>query len=243
MKGLNSKWGGMGLGLMVVAVGCLAFVGCPAFADKGLSALEAALAGRPYVNTLKLATALTNTETVTIGGQVYQFDNTTNTPGKMTNGNYRVDSQTQGLSVSNSVIALAASINLNSSRGILASVIGTNKVFIETRPGAVPTAWACAKSVSGSGNAWFASAMVGGGAAYKGVQVQSRAVIAAEVTDGVVRFVFPFTPAMALVNVRGSTGVITNCNGAVTLSGRRVDMTNGASVWIAGDVVTVVASE
>ena len=209
---------------------------------KSLSYSKAANAGRRFSNVLRIASNVADAETVTIGNEVYEMD-TTAYPGAITAGNIRVDCSS-GVTPTIAGASLVAAINANSQQGIVAKVISANEVLIATKVGVAGRQIACAETLAGANNAWAAAAMYGGADAFKGEQLQARAANATEVALGTMRFVFPFLPVAAVVQVRTAAGAVKAWGGNTTLTLDRVDLANtGATDIAATDIVTVLASE
>lgn len=196
-------------------------------------------ANRPSVNILRLASNVADTETITIGGEVYEFD-TAAAPGAITAGRIRVDVNA-GVTPTIASAALVAAINTNNKQRLRATAISVNEVAVECLDG---TALPCAETLAGANNAWEAAAMYGGTSAdsFRGVAMASKAASAQDVALTALRFFFPFTVVSAIVVVRTAAGVQdTAPDGAVTISGNRVSVAVGTTI-AATDVVTVLAS-
>ena len=84
---------------------------------------------------------------------------------------------------------------------IVAKVISANEVLVATKPGVAGRQLACAETLAGANNVWAATALYGGADAFKGEQLQGRVANASEVALGSMRFVFPFVPVAAVVQV------------------------------------------
>lgn len=136
-------------------------------------------------------------------------------------------------------------INEMNTGGVFAYSVSVNEIVVQTKVGGVPRLLPCTETLAGAGNAWTAAAM------YKvatpgarAVALVQRVAVAQDVTLDHVLFNFSFTPTAVMVNVRTTAGVAKTWEGAVTISGGRVTVTNGgASDWAATDVITVLASE
>ena len=210
---------------------------------KTISSVKLVEAGRRYCNVLRLASNVADTETVTIGSEVYEVD-TAADPGALTGaGNFRVNCSA-GVTPTIASAALVAAINANTQQGIVAKAISVNEVLIATKVGVAGRQLACAETLAGANNAWAAASMYGGSDVFKGVQLQGRAVNATEVALAAMRFAFPFNPVSALVQVRTSAGAPKAWGGTTTLTADRVDLANTGSTDLAAtDVVTVFAGE
>ena len=193
--------------------------------------------GRPAMNVLRIAVNVADTETVTIGRDVYEFDNN----ATITAGRIRVVTATLTPTVASA--ALAAAINASGTYGFQAFVISVNEVLLVSRVTGAKGAVACTETMGGSGNAWAAATMYAGsddGASQQ--MLQSRIVNATEVTLTAAHFVFPFTVAGAIAQITRS-GVVLAFNGAVTISGQRVTVGVGTTTFDfqAADVINVLA--
>jgi hypothetical protein len=206
---------------------------------KSLSSLKSK--GRRFaVNTLKLAANVADTETITIGGEIYEIDSAAS-PGAITAGRIRVD-VTAGLTPALAGPKIAAAINANNSHGLQATYVSASAEVVIFGPVA---ALDCTETLAGSGNAWYNATMVGGNVNDfpATTQLFSRAAVAGEVTAGVMHFVFPFQVTSAIAHVRTAAGIPVAHVGACTVSGNRVTVDNtGATDFAATDVVSVVAT-
>jgi len=207
---------------------------------KILSLIKNQLAkNRPAVGTLRIAANVADAETVSIGGEVYEFDSAAD-PGAITAGRIRVN-VVAGLTPTIASAALVAAIHANTRQNLRATAISVNEVLVEQLDG-VPLA--LAETMGGASNAWDAATMVGGSTAdvFKGLALVSKAVTAQDVALTAVRFSFPFTVAAFIVIVRTSAGVQdTAPDGAQTATANRVSVAVGTTI-AAGDIVTVLAS-
>ena len=207
---------------------------------KTLSNIKLVEAGRRFCNILRLASNVTDGETVTIGNEVYEIDTD---PTTVVAGNILVNCS-GGVTPVLAGATLVAAINANTQQGIVAKAITANEILIATKVGVAGRALACSETLAGANNAWAAALMYGGSDVFKAVQLQSRAANATEVALTAMRFDFPFNPVSALVQVRTAAGALKTWGGTTTLTGDRVDLANtGATDWAATDVVTVFAGE
>lgn len=195
------------------------------------------------MNVLRLASNVADTETFTIGTEVYEID-TAAAPGAITAGRIRVDCNA-GVTPAIASASIVAAINGNTKQGIIAVAISANEILIYTDPKSPARLLACTETLAGANNAWAAAVMYGGGSeAAKGDQLVARAANAQEVAIGNAHFVFPFTVGVAGASVRSAAGIPIAWNGAITISGNRVTLDNsGATDWAATDVLTVHAAE
>jgi hypothetical protein len=195
--------------------------------------------GRPAVNVLRIAANVADTETVTIGNDVFEFDNnSTFTAG-------RIQVVISGLTPTLATPALVAAINNYSTHKLLAVQISVNEVLVVSRDDtAACGALACAETMGGANNQWASATFYAGSNGGTNVNMmQARAANAQEVALGTAHFWFPFTVAAVQAQIRTSAGVAKTWDGAVTINGQRVTLDNaGASDWAAGDVLTVDAN-
>jgi hypothetical protein len=195
--------------------------------------------GRPAMNVLRIAANVADTETVTIGNDVYEFDNNaTFTAG-------RIPVVIAGLTPTLATPALVAAINNYSTHRVLAVQISVNEVLVVSRDDAsVVGALTCTETMAGANNAWSTATLTAGCAAGGAVtMLQQRAATAQDVTIGSAHFWFPFTVAAALCIVRTAAGAVKTWDGVTMISGQRVTMDNaGASDWAATDVLVCLAA-
>lgn len=196
--------------------------------------------GRKYINVLRLASDVADGETVTIGGDVYEFDD----DDDFTEGNIQVD-VSGGLTPTAASEALVDAIASQQGVEVITAVaISVNEILISPTSG-VGSALACTQTMGGANNAWGSATMYGGvAAATKNYASAFRVPTAAEVTLGNMHFAFQFTPTVAHVEVRvTATGAIKLFAGAVTLGAGRVTVTNDTNPDFAEtDTVYVVAT-
>jgi hypothetical protein len=211
---------------------------------KVVSQVKAALGrSRRAMNVLWLSANVADTETITIGNEVYEIDTAAN-PGAITAGRIRVNCNA-GVTPTIASAAIVAAINANTQQGIVAVAISVNEILIHTRDNVEARLLACTETLAGANNAWAAAAMYGGGAeGVKGVRLIQRAANAQEVSIGNAHFVFGFPVNHVTANVRTAAGVAKAWDGAITVTGNRVKLDNaGASDWAATDILTVIAAE
>lgn len=195
--------------------------------------------GRMAVNVLRIAANVADTETVTIGADVYEFD----TDSTVTPGNIPVD-------VSGSVLpadatdALIAAINTSGTEDVTAVDISDNEILLHGDTVGDVTL-ACAETMAGVNNEWAAAAMFGGAdQTTRRCSVQRRVPTATEVALGQMHFMFDFTPAFvqALVAPTATPGALAAWDGGVTISGGRMTVDNAGAVdWAVTDDVVVLA--
>jgi hypothetical protein len=199
--------------------------------------------GRRGMNVLRLASNVADTETITIGKEVYEIDTAAN-PGAITAGRIRINCNA-GVTPAIASAAIVAAINGNTTQQIVAVAISANEILIYTNPAYPARLLATTTTMGGANNTWAAAVMYSGGVeTVKGDMMMSRAANAAEVAIGNAHFVFPFNPAMVIVQVRTAAGILSAWNGATVITANRVTLDNsGATDWAATDVLTVHASE
>lgn len=191
------------------------------------------------VNVLRLASNASDTETITIGADVYEIDtNATYTAG-------RIPVTTADGTPTNVSAALVTAINASSTERVTASAISVNEVLvIATDLGAVVTP--CTETLAGTNNVFSANAMYGGSAiANARYEAASRVPVTQEVNIGNIHFYFDFTVkyARALVYTT-STGAAIAHDGVLTISGNRVTLDNsGSTDWSTSTTVAVFAAE
>lgn len=207
---------------------------------KTISSVKLVEAGRRFSNVLRLASNVTDGETVTIGNEVYEIDTD---PATVVSGNILVNCS-GGVTPLLAGAALAAAITANTQQGIVAKALSANEILIATKIGAAGRALACSETLAGANNSWAAAVMYGGSDTFKGLQLQARAANATEVALGVMRFAFPFNPVSAIVQVRTSAGVPKAWGGLTNFAGDRIDLANtGSTDWAVSDIATVFAGE
>jgi hypothetical protein len=207
---------------------------------KTLTAVKEAFAnGRRAINSLRVASAVANAETVTIGGEVYEVD-TAAAPGSVVAGNFRVDCESAQTATA-FCTALVASIKANSTR-FDALKISANEVLVWTKADGAP--FPCTETLAGANNAWISATMYGGAdTTIRGRSLIRRAAVATEVTMGTMQFVFPWTVAAAIPILRAAAGTIKQWGGVLSLSGPVVTLTNNGTVDFADtDTFDVIAS-
>lgn len=198
--------------------------------------------GRKHINVLRLAADVADGETVTIGDDVYEFDD----DDDFTEGNIQVD-VSGGLTPALAGAALVEKINeLGGEEQILATALSANEILIESIDVASIEALACAETLGGANNGWGAAAMYGGRApAVRKVVAASRVPTAQEVALGRMHFLLDFTPSAILVDVRvTATGVAKLYGGARANVAGLVTLTNGTDPdFAATDTVQILAFE
>lgn len=139
--------------------------------------------------------------------------------------------------------AFVAATNAAVNSPVNAIKIGANEVLCHTR--ALNKAYASTETLAGSNNVWAAATFYGGSPGRvtdNPVTTVSRLATATEVTLQTMSFVFAFSPANAIIQIRDTTGTIKVSDGAMTISGRRVTWASSGSTDIdADDIVAIIA--
>lgn len=202
------------------------------------------LDGRVAINVLRVASAVSDTETITIGTTVFEVD-TAATPA-ITAGRVRVDCNAAQTATA-FCTAFETAVNAANVSGFSyrATKISATEVLIyRLYSGADATA--CTETLAGTNNAWAAATAYGGAAEpqiLRSVVLMGRAANATEVALGTMHFVLPFTPAAILVQVRTAAGVRVAHDGGSNATGNRVTVDNtGSTDFAATDVITVLGS-
>jgi hypothetical protein len=197
--------------------------------------------GRKAVGVLRVAADVADTQTVTIGSDVYEFDRAANgvTAGRIAVTGHADDTP------ANATNALITAINTYGTEPITAIDISDNEILlVADNVGAVTTA--LAETLAGANNVFSAAAMAGGAdAAVKRVATAVRVPTATEVALGNLHVALPFTPTVAQVVVRvTATGALTAWDGDIHLATNRVTINNDATIdWAATDTIWIIAYE
>lgn len=191
------------------------------------------------MNVLRLASDVADTETVTIGGTVFEFDRSANgvTAGRVAVTGHSDDTP------ANASTALVTAINATTSCPMSAVKISANEVLLISKAYGAQT-HACTETLAGSNNAFAAAAAYGGRAAGNTrMAVYARVPTAVEVAVGNLQFPVSFTPTSVNVQVRvTSTGAVKAWDGAVTIDATNniVELDNaGSTDWAATDTVYI----
>jgi hypothetical protein len=159
----------------------------------------------------------------------------------MTNGSFGAATLTGGVDPTSAQTktALIAAFNANIPQTTSQSVTGG--ILIVDSSGR--NGKACTETLSGSGNAWLATAtfgLDGGGAVPNLSAILQRTVTAVEDTGKVMVFSLPAVPVAFSVQVRDSTGVIKAIDGKVVAVGTNIVIYSDANTDLAeNDVVAV----
>lgn len=196
------------------------------------------------MNTLRLLANVADTETVTIGNDVYEFDSN----NSFTTGRIPVI-VSAGLTPAIAGPALAAAINANPQSRVNAVSLGSGArvvVFPRRTSDYSLTTFTFAETLAGAGNAWDSTTTFSGGLiAPQWFEVASRVPNASEVTAGFMDFLFPFVPTRYIIQiVTTATGAILAWDGVATLDAttRRIQLDNsGVTDWAATHTVRVFA--
>lgn len=208
-------------------------------AGEGIGMLEDV--GCHAINILYVPANVADTQTVTIGANVYEFDRSANgvTAGRIAVTGHANDTPAAATN------ALITAINTKGTEKVVAVDIGDTEILLRHKhPGVF--AIACTETLAGAGNVWAAATMFGGASA-KGrkMALVSRVPTATEVTLDHMQFYFPFTPTHVQVTVRvTASGIPVAWVGGHTISNGLVTVTNEGGVdWAATDTVSVLAVE
>ena len=207
------------------------------------------------VGVLRVAASVADAETVTIGGDIYEFDRAAN---GVTAGNIAVTGHaddTAGAATDALILAINSTTNgyLGAAKArVLAVDISANEIAVFTADvagGAIVSVAASitvAETMAGANNAWEVGTAIDGGTTWGGASAAtSRVPTAQEVALGNMHFGFPFTVRAFIVQVRvTASGLPIAWVGAAMATGRRIILDNaGDTDWAATDTVTVVAFE
>lgn len=196
-------------------------------------------AGCKALGILRLASNVADTETVTIGADVYEFNST----GGVTAGRIAVDvssAQTPAVACP----ALVAAINTSGTEPVSALRITDNEILLTSDQDFGYTI-ALAETMAGTNNAWDTSAMRGGNDQTLREQVVAvRVPNATEVALGNLHIPVSFVPIGAIVQVRvTATGVEKAWDGGMTVdtANRKITLDNaGTTDWAATDTIYAV---
>jgi len=187
---------------------------------------------------IRIAANVADTETVTLGADVYEFDRAAD---GVVAGNIAVTSHSDD-TPAQATDALIAAINTRDNV-VTAIDIDANTILVITKI-AGTLAVAMSDTMAGGGNDVDDTATARG--SHSTIAKMAHVAVtptAEEVTEGVVRVVFDFVPANVVVAVRDTTGVVKAWDGVVTIDATNklvaVDNT-GAVDWIATDTVTLL---
>lgn len=194
------------------------------------------------VNVLRVASNVADTQIVTIGSQIYEFDRSADgaVAGRIAVVGHADDTP------DNALTALAATINADSLSEVTAQKISANELLVFSKtPG--PKAISCTETLAGANNAWANATTFGGRLAGEKVYSRIRRVPnATEVALGTMHFVFDFTPVLDSVRVvvTATPGIALAWDGAVTISGNRLTIDNTGTVdWAATHTIELTVTD
>jgi len=195
------------------------------------------------INILRIASNVADTETVTIGSVVFEFDRSADgvTAGRVAVTGHADDTP------ANASTALVTAINASTACPMTAVKISSNEVLLISKAYGAQ-AHACTETLAGSNNAFSAATAYGGRASgnTRSAHIQ-RVPTATEVALGTLEVALPFTPYVAHVSV-----IVTSTGVAKAWDGARVyDATNnvlkldnsGATDWAATDTIYISVHE
>lgn len=211
--------------------------------------------GAAMTNRLNMATVPANTETVTIGANIYEFRTSTppagGTAGRIwvyEGGGVVATARANLVNAINNVVD-APNITYNGTvtNPLVAAVSGADVTVISSAAvgsatvAASTSALACTDGLGAVLDVWDQATMYGGKAENtRSAAVSGVAIVGQMVTQGSVAFPFPFVPTRAIVvdRARPHTEV-------VTIAGQSVSVTigGGAAPIAAGDTIDVLAWE
>lgn len=122
--------------------------------------------------------------------------------------------------------------------------VSANEILITVR-GQLNTA--CTETLAGSNNAWANATLYGGTGTPLNVLANAttaRVVNATEAALQTCHFYFSFNPSAATVQLRDTSGVLKAFDGAIVITGNRVDVNaSGSTDPASTDILTITASE
>lgn len=201
-------------------------------------------AGVAGMGVIRIEADVADEETVTVGGDVYEFDRAAD---GVTAGRIAVTAQSDD-TPAEATDALLAEINASGTSGVLAVDIDANEIalFTADTPGGniegSTEAIALAETMAGTNNEVHAATFTGGSLASAPVAFSTRVPDATEVATGNMHFGFSFTPATVLIQVvTTATGITVAWVGGYTISGGRLTLNNAGAVdWATTDTVHVM---
>ena len=201
---------------------------------------------RQAINVLRVASTVADGETITIGTVVFEVD-TAADPGAITAGRVRVNCSAAVTAAEFTTQFAAAVNNANlTSLKVGATKISNSEVLVFSLVKNADVR-ACTETLAGTNNAWAAATLFGGSSLNdleRKVSILARAATATEAALETMHFVAPFAPAAVQVSVRTAAGVAKAWDGAVVVTGSRVDLNSSGSTDVAStDVVTLLLSQ
>ncbi len=182
---------------------------------------------------IRFALDVADGETITIGDDVYEFDN----DSTFTAGNIQVD-VTGNLTPTNAVAQLVTAINLQDTN-VRAVAQGTNDVFLFGKS-AHNYQLALSETMAGSGNDIDATLRSGALDTNSPIHTTSIVPSAIEISGGVIVIATTGTPMEAFVKVRDVSGSVKLWDGVVTIdkvNGLVVVDNTGSVDWIITDTI------
>lgn len=200
--------------------------------------------GYAGIGVIRIESNVADTETVTIGSDVYEFDRAEN---GVTSGRNAVTGHSDD-TPANATDALITAINANDTNGIRAIDIDANEILLVSK-GSGSSAVTLAETMGGANNS-VQSLNEGGGTSR--VMAASRVPSAQEVAIGQMHFAcVNFDPTVAIVQVRTTaSGALKSFDGDVIITVTSGDdpayitvKNDGATDFSATDTVCVIAAE
>lgn len=200
--------------------------------------------GLPAFGFIYVPADVADTETVTIGSVVFEFDRAANgvTAGRVAVTGHADDTP------ANATDALITAINARTDLGLTAVDVNTSTILL-VRDTVGSNATALAEAMAGSGNVVSAATLLNGAAeANKRIVAVARVPTANEVAAGLLIVPLNFTPTNVLVQVRvTSGGAFKAWDGKWTITGGAnpyVSVDNaGSTDWAATDTVHITIFE
>lgn len=198
--------------------------------------LKRAYSGLPYVNQVRIASTVLDTETITIGTSVFEFD----TNSSITAGNIKID-VSGGATASAAITAAVTAIN-GAAIGVTATAV-TGGIVLSAN-----SALALSTTMAGTNNVVGAAAFYGGKASASAVPRQAkiaRVPTATEVALGLIQVPVGFTPNFVDIAVRTtSTGAKCAWDGAYAFASGILTIDNtGATDWATTHTLNIELSE
>ncbi len=203
-------------------------------------------AGSKAVGIIRIASNVADTETVTIGADVYEFDSDAD-PGTITEGRIRV-SVVADLTPATATDALVAAINASGTEAITAIDVSANEILLCGSEVGIDTT-AIATTMGGVNNAVDTAAMrVGVASGAKNLVYVNRVPNAAEVALDHLHIPVDFVPTFVMIQVvTTATGIPVAWNGGYSITGGAnpyVTINNAGDIdWADSDTVKVLIGE
>lgn len=209
---------------------------------NGDNSVSRADSGNQAINILRLAANVADTETVTVGVDVFEFDsNATFTAGRIP-----VD-VSGGLTPTVASAAFVTKFNSSNTQNLRAYAPTVNEIVIASNDPAA-TALACSETLGGTNNAFDNATMRDGAAPTLGrVMTDTRVPSTQEVAIGFLNWPLTFVPRTVIVQVRvTSSGAVKAWDGntVIDATNKAVRIDNaGSTDWAATDTITIIAME